>query len=59
MFGAGHNVLGAWWWLAESGRLQVGPTGGAFVQEIGSARVLSKCCPKGLAGFDGDDAGGL
>ena len=23
-FGAGHNTLGAWWWLAESGVLDVG-----------------------------------
>src|SRR2546423_8712574 len=21
VFGAGHNALGAWWWLAETGRL--------------------------------------
>ncbi|WP_348788938.1 PhzF family phenazine biosynthesis protein [Leifsonia sp. NPDC080035] len=32
VFGAGHNAMGAWLWLAESGRLG---TGGAFVQEIG------------------------
>lgn len=39
VFGAGHNSLGAWWWLAESGRLSLvaGQTG--FKQEIGD-RVL-------------------
>jgi PhzF family phenazine biosynthesis protein len=37
--GAGHNALGAWWWLAESGRL--GPLGDglALGQELGG-RVL-------------------
>jgi len=35
VFGAGHNSLGAWWWLAASGRLELGESGGAFVQEIG------------------------
>jgi len=36
VFGAGHNSLGAWWWLAESGRLS--PNAGGrhlFTQEIG------------------------
>ncbi len=33
VFGAGHNVLGAWLWLAGSGRLPAGQT--RFVQEIG------------------------
>jgi trans-2,3-dihydro-3-hydroxyanthranilate isomerase len=39
VFGAGHNALGAWWWLAEAGKLSL--TGGATVlhQEIGD-RVL-------------------
>ena len=32
VFGAGHNAMGAWLWLAESGQLGAG---GAFVQEIG------------------------
>ncbi|WP_342240350.1 PhzF family phenazine biosynthesis protein [Inquilinus sp. OTU3971] len=33
--GAGHNALGAWWWLAESGRL--GPLGNglALQQQLG------------------------
>jgi PhzF family phenazine biosynthesis protein len=39
VFGAGHNALGAWWWLAESGELALGPNGARFAQEIGE-RVL-------------------
>src|SRR5436305_1866078 len=39
VFGAGHNALGAWWWLAESGELPLGSGGGRFAQEIGE-RVL-------------------
>jgi len=38
--GAGHNVLGAWWWLATTGRIELDAEGGAAVaQEIGD-RVL-------------------
>jgi trans-2,3-dihydro-3-hydroxyanthranilate isomerase len=38
--GAGHNALGAWWWLATAGRVQLDAEGGAVVaQEIGD-RVL-------------------
>jgi trans-2,3-dihydro-3-hydroxyanthranilate isomerase len=37
--GAGHNALGAWWWLAAAGRLPLGDGGGRFTQEIGG-RVL-------------------
>lgn len=33
--GAGHNALGAWWWLADAGRLKLGDSGGRFCQEIG------------------------
>lgn len=33
--GVGHNALGAWWWLAATGRLALSPAGGRFVQEIG------------------------
>jgi trans-2,3-dihydro-3-hydroxyanthranilate isomerase len=34
--GAGHNVLGAWWWLATAGRIELDAEGGAaLVQEIG------------------------
>jgi trans-2,3-dihydro-3-hydroxyanthranilate isomerase len=32
VYGAGHNALGAWWWLAASGRLAPGTT---YTQEIG------------------------
>ncbi len=39
VYGAGHNALGAWWWLAASGRLSVEPNRTTFVQEIGD-RVL-------------------
>lgn len=31
----GHNALGAWWWLAESGRLDLASTPTEFVQEVG------------------------
>jgi hypothetical protein len=38
--GAGHNVLGAWWWLATAGRIDLDAEGGAaLAQEIGD-RVL-------------------
>ena len=37
--GAGHNALGAWWWLAASGRLGLGDGRTSFTQEIGD-RVL-------------------
>jgi trans-2,3-dihydro-3-hydroxyanthranilate isomerase len=33
VFGAGHNAMGAWIWLAQSGRLDSGRD--AFVQQIG------------------------
>lgn len=35
IFGAGHNSLGAWWWLAESGDLRLGNGRNQFIQEIG------------------------
>jgi PhzF family phenazine biosynthesis protein len=37
--GAGHNALGAWWWLAHSGRLALIDGVNAFTQELGE-RVL-------------------
>jgi trans-2,3-dihydro-3-hydroxyanthranilate isomerase len=37
--GAGHNALGAWWWLAESGRLSLTGNTTVFHQEIGD-RIL-------------------
>jgi trans-2,3-dihydro-3-hydroxyanthranilate isomerase len=39
VFGAGHNALGAWWWLAASGALPVGASPAHFAQELGD-RVL-------------------
>jgi len=35
VFGAGHNSLGAWWWLAESGLLSLADGQTVFTQEIG------------------------
>jgi trans-2,3-dihydro-3-hydroxyanthranilate isomerase len=40
VFGAGgHNSLGAWWWLADAGKLTLSGTTTVFHQEIGD-RVL-------------------
>ena len=39
VFGAGHNALGAWWWLAASGRLKLDGASTSFAQQIGD-RVL-------------------
>ncbi|MEO7730660.1 MAG: PhzF family phenazine biosynthesis protein [Kofleriaceae bacterium] len=36
VFGAGHNALGAWLWLASHGRLGALDTPTTFVQEIGA-----------------------
>jgi trans-2,3-dihydro-3-hydroxyanthranilate isomerase len=33
--GAGHNALGAWWWLADSGRLSLTGQRSTFTQELG------------------------
>jgi trans-2,3-dihydro-3-hydroxyanthranilate isomerase len=33
--GAGHNALGAWWWLAAAGRLALSDGANRFSQEIG------------------------
>src|SRR5688572_630001 len=41
-FGAGHNTLGAWWWLAESGALALGESGAAFIQEVGHELLAVK-----------------
>jgi PhzF family phenazine biosynthesis protein len=35
VFGAGHNSLGAWWWLAESRNLMLCEGRNHFTQEIG------------------------
>lgn len=34
VFGVGHNALGAWWWLAISGRLTLDAPTRTFTQEI-------------------------
>lgn len=39
VFGAGHNALGAWWWLAAAGQLRLGAGETTFHQQIGD-RVL-------------------
>ena len=39
VFGAGHNALGAWWWLAATGRLTLDQPRVELHQELGS-RVL-------------------
>lgn len=39
-FGAGHHTLGAWWWLAATGALELDDSGGNFTQEIGD-RLLA------------------
>ena len=39
VFGAGHNSLGAWWWLAASGGLKLRDGSNHFMQESGD-RVL-------------------
>jgi trans-2,3-dihydro-3-hydroxyanthranilate isomerase len=38
-FGAGHNALGAWWWIAEAGRVPLEDGRNQFHQELGD-RVL-------------------
>ena len=49
VFGAGgHNTLGAWWWLAEAGKLALSGRLTVFHQEIGD-RVL----PVTIAATDG------
>jgi trans-2,3-dihydro-3-hydroxyanthranilate isomerase len=39
VFGVGHNALGAWWWLADTGRLSLAQSQATFHQELGG-RVL-------------------
>jgi trans-2,3-dihydro-3-hydroxyanthranilate isomerase len=36
VFGAGHNALGAWWWLAAAGQLTLTAAVTVFHQEIGN-----------------------
>lgn len=35
VFGAGHNALGAWWWLLDTGRIPRPAPGTTLLQEIG------------------------
>ncbi|HXH05074.1 MAG TPA: PhzF family phenazine biosynthesis protein [Vicinamibacterales bacterium] len=48
VFGAGHNALGAWWWLAEAGRVKLDAPRTILMQELGD-RVL----PVEVASADG------
>ena len=38
--GAGHNVLGAWWWLATAGRIGLDADGAAVVAQEFGGRIL-------------------
>ena len=58
-FGAGHNALGAWWWLAESGRLHLEVPGGRFAQQIGE-RYMTICrnwVPRSVSGGNAQISG--
>jgi trans-2,3-dihydro-3-hydroxyanthranilate isomerase len=37
VYGAGHNALGAWWWLAAAGHLKLSSERTVWTQELGSA----------------------
>ncbi|MEV4624930.1 PhzF family phenazine biosynthesis isomerase [Micromonospora sp. NPDC049523] len=39
VFGAGHNALGAWWWLLDSGRLTRPAPGTEIIQRIGGRNL--------------------
>lgn len=51
--GAGHNALGAWWWLAEAGQLKLSGPRTVFQQEIGeqvlAVEVLAEKRGEGVA----------
>lgn len=51
--GAGHNALGAWWWLAEAGQLKLSGPRTVFHQEIGeqvlAVEVLAEQRAEGAA----------
>lgn len=49
VFGAGHNALGAWWWLGEQGRLGGVDGRHTFRQQIGE-RVLPVEVSSGIDG---------
>jgi trans-2,3-dihydro-3-hydroxyanthranilate isomerase len=46
VFGAGHNALGAWWWLAQTGRLD---RLGVWHQEVGPAVLPVEISPELVA----------
>jgi trans-2,3-dihydro-3-hydroxyanthranilate isomerase len=46
VFGAGHNALGAWWWLAATGRLD---RSGRWHQQIGAAVLPVEIGPERVA----------
>ncbi|MFC4626754.1 PhzF family phenazine biosynthesis protein [Promicromonospora alba] len=54
--GAGHNIVGAWIWLAGAGRLPVGQE--SFVQEIGGDLLQVRVTRPGAAAGPGS-AGGV
>jgi trans-2,3-dihydro-3-hydroxyanthranilate isomerase len=39
VFGAGHNSLGAWWWLIASGRFELDDGHTELTQELGGSRL--------------------
>ncbi len=47
VFGAGHNALGAWWWLAASGRL----AGAQFGQQLGQDVLPVTISPDHVVGM--------
>jgi trans-2,3-dihydro-3-hydroxyanthranilate isomerase len=48
VFGAGHNSLGAWWWLAIAGKLEFTGAKTACVQQIGEQLLpVDIFCEKG------------
>ena len=51
VLGAGHNSLGAWWWLAASGELKLHDGSNHFMQEIGDSvlPVEVRCLGKELS----------
>jgi trans-2,3-dihydro-3-hydroxyanthranilate isomerase len=48
VFGAGHNALGAWWWLAARGDLDLHEGTTTLVQEMGE-----RCLPLNVSVADG------
>jgi trans-2,3-dihydro-3-hydroxyanthranilate isomerase len=48
-FGAGHNALGAWWWIAHTGRVPLENGSNRFHQELGdqllSVEVIASDAP--------------